>query len=134
MTTYLVLDLACRQQEIASAFSLRSNSRLHRGYNSRIADEIVAAVVTNNWVAFWGVRRRVDGYVRALMQWTVPSLRRNSLKALGRAYLNCDLVWLLQSTTGAEMSWEELVERENIGWILEGSKVIIRKPKPKTKP
>lgn len=134
MTTYLILDLACRQQEITSAFSMRSISRLHRGYESRIVDEIVGAVVTNNWVAFWRVRRKVDGYVRALMQWTVPSLRRNSLKALGRAYLSCDLEWILQSAAGAEMTWEELVEKENIGWILEGAKVIIRKPKPKAGP
>lgn len=131
MTTYLILDLACRQQETASAFSLRSNSRSHKAYDCRIVDEIVGAVVTNNWVAFWRVRRKVDGYVRALMQWSVPNLRRNSLKALGRAYLNCDLDWILQSTTGAEMSWEELVEKENIGWVLDGSKVVIRKPKPK---
>jgi hypothetical protein len=131
MTTYLILDLACRQQEMASAFSLRSNSRLHQGYESRVVDEIFRAVITNNWVAFWRVRRSVDGYVRALMQWNVPSLRRNSLKALGRAYLTCDLQWILQSAAGAEMSWEELVDKENIGWMADGSNVVIRKPKPK---
>jgi hypothetical protein len=131
MTTYLILDLACRQQEYASAFALRSNSRAHRGYESRTVDDVVAAVITNNWVAFWRVRRKVDGYVRALMQWAVPALRRYSLKALGRAYLSCDLVWILESATGAEMSWGELVEKENVGWVLDGSKVVIRKPKPK---
>jgi hypothetical protein len=131
MTTYLILDLACRQQEFAGAYSMRSISRLHRGYESRIVDEIVGAVVTNNWVAFWRVRRQVDGYVRALMQWTIPSLRRNSLKALGRAYLSCDVEWVRQSAAGAEMSWRELVEKENIGWIMEDSKVTIRKPKPR---
>ncbi|ERF73034.1 hypothetical protein EPUS_07128 [Endocarpon pusillum Z07020] len=134
MTTYLILDLACRQQELASAFSLRSNSRLQKDYRSRNVDEIIRAVVTSNWVAFWRVRRNVDGYVRALMQWSVPSLRRNSLKALSRAYLSCDLEWVLQSATGAEMSWEELVKIENIGWVLEGSKVVVRKPKPKSNP
>ncbi len=134
MTTYLILDLACRQQELASAFSLRSNSRLQHDYRSRIVDETIKAVVTSNWVAFWRVRRKVDGYLRALMQWSVPSLRRNSLKALGRAYLSCDLKWILQSATGDEMSWEELVNIENVGWAVEGSKVIIRKPKPKSSP
>lgn len=131
MTTYLILDLACRQQEMASAFSLRSNSKARQGYESRIVDEVLGAVVTNNWVAFWRVRRKVDGYVRALMQWTIPSLRRNSLKALGRAYLHCDVRWVLQSATDAEMSWEELAEKENIGWIVDDAKVIIRKPKAK---
>lgn len=131
MTTYLILDLACRQQDMASAFCLRSSSRLHQGYKSSIVNEILGAIVINNWVAFWRVRRKVDGYVRALMQWIVPSLRRNCLKALGRSYLNCDIKWILQSATGAETSWEELAEKENIGWIVDGSKVIIRKPKLK---
>lgn len=134
MTTYLILDLACRQHDLASAFALRSTSRLHYGYESRIVDQILGAVATENWIAFWRVRRKVDGYVRALLQWYVPSLRRNTLKALGRAYMNCDLEWILQSATGGEMSWEELVKEENVGWILDGphsSRVIIRKPKVK---
>jgi hypothetical protein len=27
------------------------------------------------------------------------------------------------------MDWEELVKRENVGWIRDGDKIIIRKPK-----
>jgi hypothetical protein len=131
MTTYLILDMACRQQEMASAFALRSNSKLHHGYEGRPVDEILSAVITDNCIAFWRVRRKVDGYLRALMQWSVPRLRRTTLKAIGRAYLASDLEWILQSATGGEMSWEDLREKENIGWILDGSKVIIRKPKAK---
>jgi hypothetical protein len=131
MTTYLTLDLACRQHDMARAFSMRSHSRLYGHYESRNVDEILGAVATGNWIAFWSVRRKVDGYVRALMQWAIPTLRRNTLKALGRAYLNCDVEWILESSTGGEMGWEELVEKENIGWILDGGKVIIRKPKAK---
>lgn len=110
---------------------MRSRSRLYGHYESRNVDEILGAVATGNWIAFWSVRRKVDGYVRALMQWAIPTLRRNTLKALGRAYLNCDVEWILESSTGGEMGWEELVEKENIGWILDGGKVIIRKPKAK---
>lgn len=129
MTTYLVLDLACRQQELGTAFSLRSSGKLNQGYKSSIVDEILGAIITSNWVSFWRVRRKVDGYVRALIQWAVPTLRRHTLKALGKAYLSCDVEWILQSATGAEMSWQELVEKESIGWIVDGSKVTIRKPK-----
>ena len=134
MTTYLILDLACRQQEMAKASSLRSNCKSHQGYESRITDEILRVVITDNWIGFWRVRRKVDGYLRALMQWCVPSLRRNTLKALGRSYLSCDVEWILQSATGGEMSWEELVETESVGWILNGSKVTIRKPKSTANP
>lgn len=132
MATYLIYDFACRQQEMASAFALRSKCRIHFGFENVVVDEILAAVATGNWVAFWRVRREVDGYVRALMHWAVPSLRRNTLKALGRAYLNCDMEWVLQSASGGEMGWNELANNENIGWTLDGSRVIIRKPKIRT--
>lgn len=133
MTTYLILDLVCRQQDFSGAIALRSRSKQLRGYDSRVVDEIISAVLTENWVAFWRVRRKVDGYVRALMQWHVPLLRRNTLKAFGRAYMNCEADWILQSATGGEMVWDELAAKESVGWAVEGSKVVIRKPKPPPK-
>ena len=131
MTTYLILDLACRQGEFASAYGLRSTSKLRNGFQSRDVDEVLNALITRNWVKFWRVRRRVDGYVRALLHWAVDDMRRDALKALGRAYMGSDLSWILHSATGGEMSWEELVKKENVGWIRDNEKVIIRKPKAK---
>jgi hypothetical protein len=131
ITTYLILDLACRQGELASAYGLRSTSKLRYGFESRDVNDVLDAVVTRNWVKFWRVQRKVDGYVRALMQWAADDMRRDALKALGRTYMSCDVRWVLRSTTGGEMDWEELVKRENVGWIRDGDKIIIRKPKAK---
>lgn len=133
MTTYLILDLACRQDELARAYGLRSNSATRHGFHSRDVDEVLNAVTTRNWIGFWGVRRRVDGYVRAVMQWAIDGMRRDALKALGRTYMGCDLRWVLQCATGEDMTWEELVRKENVGWIRDGNKIIIRKPKVKGK-
>lgn len=93
---------------------------------------MLSAVVTRNWIKFWKVRRKVDGYVRAVMQWAVDDMRREALKALGRTYMACDLQWVLLSTTGDEMSWEELVKTENVGWLRDKDKIVIRKPKIKS--
>lgn len=131
MTTYLILDLACRQDELASAYALRSNGKARHGFESTDVDDILTAVITRNWIKFWRVRRKVDGYVRAIMQWAVDGMRRDVLKALGRAYMGCDIRWILKSSTGGDMSWEELVKTENVGWIRDGDKVVIRKPKIK---
>ena len=65
------------------------------------------------------------------MQWAVDGMRRDFLKALGRTYMGCDIRWVLKSSTGGEMSWEELVKTENVGWIRDADKVIIKKPKIK---
>jgi hypothetical protein len=131
MTTYLILDLACRQCELASAYGLRSTSKLRNNFQSRDVDEVLDAVITRNWVKFWRVQRRVDGYIRALMHWAVDDMRRDALKALGRAYMSSDLRWVLHSAGGGEMSWEELVKKENMGWARDDDLVIIRKPKAK---
>ena len=131
MTRYLILDLACRQGELASAFALRSKSKLKHGFDCRTVDAVLSAVVTSNWIAFWRARRRVDGYERALLHWAVDGIRRDTLKALGKAYMACDVKWVLQSTTGGEMDWEYLVQKENVGWIRDGERIIIRKPKMK---
>ncbi|KAJ9604593.1 hypothetical protein H2200_010707 [Cladophialophora chaetospira] len=131
MTTYLILDTAIRQNDLTEAFSLRYKSRIRYAFKSRIVDNILKSIVTNDWVAFWRVRQKVDGYLRAILHWHLESQRRTVLKAIGRAYYSCDVKWIIQSSTGSEMSWEELVKAEDVGWMRHGEKVMIRKPKDK---
>ena len=130
MVTYLILDLACRQDDPAQAFAVYSRSRRAFGYNNRYFVRILRALGTNDWVLFWRVRRRVDGYARAVLYWKIPFLRKTCLKALARSYMGCDVAWILSCATGGEMTWDDLVRQEGIGWLREGSKVTIRKPKP----
>jgi hypothetical protein len=132
MTSYLVLDLGTRQNDLGAAFALRYNSRVRHGYENRRVDAILHAVVTNNWIVFWRTRRIVDGYLRAMLHWHAETIRKPVLKAIGRTYMATDLNWVLSSTTGSDgsdMSWEELVQAEDVGWARDGDKVIIRKPK-----
>lgn len=129
MTTYLILDTALRQNDLSQGYALRYSSRLKFGYKSRAVDSILRCVVMGDWVTFWHVRQKVDGYVRALLYWYIEAQRKQALKAIGRAYYTCDINWIIQSATGGEMSWEELVQTEDVGWIREGDKAIIRKPK-----
>jgi hypothetical protein len=132
MTTYLILDLALRQNDLIAAYDVKSRSKLSFGYANRDVDTILRSITTNNWVAFWRTYRRVDGHVRAVMQWYIEALRKTTLKAFGRAYLKTELKWLLSSSTGNNMSWEELVQTENIGWLRDADTIIIRKPKAKS--
>ena len=131
MTTYLILDTAVRQHDLVQAYALRYQSRKRFGFGSRTVDSILKSIVMGNWVMFWRVRQKVDGYVRAILQWQLESQRKSVLKAIGRAYYTCDVEWVLQSSTGSEMSWGELVEAEDVGWMRDGDKVMIRKAKLK---
>ncbi len=131
MTAYLILDLATRQDDLGSAFALRYHSRVKFGFYSRDVDMLLRSIVNNDWVLFWSTRRRVDGYVRALLHYQAERLRITVLKAIGRSYMYCDIRWILESATGSELDWEGLVKKENVGWIRDGDKVIVRKPKLK---
>lgn len=129
MTTYLILDTAIRQHDLGQAFALRYNSRVKFGFKSRVVDSILRAVVMGDWVTFWRVRQTVDGYVRAILHWHIETQRKLALKAIGRTYLGCDIRYILQSASGGELSWEDLVRIEDVGWERDGDKAVIRKPK-----
>ena len=131
MISYLILDLATRQEALGSAFALRYDSGLNFGYGSRNVDMLLRSIVTNDWILFWSIRRRVDGYVRAILHCHSERLRKTVLKAIGRSYMSCDIRWILESATGSELEWEELVKKEDVGWIRDGDKAVIRKPKLK---
>ncbi|KEF54571.1 uncharacterized protein A1O9_09013 [Exophiala aquamarina CBS 119918] len=129
MTTYLILDMATRQSDLCNAYALRYNSRIKFGYENLNTDKLLRSIVTGDWISFWRVRRKVDGYIRSILFWHLEPQRRLSLKAIGRSYLTSDIKWILESATGGEMGWEELVRSEDVGWLREGEKAVIRKPK-----
>ena len=131
MTSYLILDWATRQADLSNAYALRYNSRVKFGFENRTVDSLLYSISTSDWITFWRVRRKVDGYMRAILHYHAERLRKTVLKAIGRSYLACDIRWILDSSTGSELSWEELVEKEDVGWIRDGGRAVIRKPKVK---
>ncbi|KAJ5239794.1 hypothetical protein N7468_004413 [Penicillium chermesinum] len=109
LVTYLILDYACRQEAMASAFELRARARREHGFHSQVVD---------------------------LMNWAVDRMRRHALKAVGSAYLNVHVSWVVGGCTGGDGSWtwEKLVDTENLGWEREGDKIVIRRPKTRPAP
>jgi hypothetical protein len=119
---YLVLDLACRQNELAQAYSVRQRYGLH----DPKVDAVLRALAHDNYFLFWRVKRSVDGHKARIMEFAEDEMKKQTLKCLGRSYLNIDLPALEQYTN---TSWSVLVKEYSVGWQLEGTKVIIRKPK-----
>ena len=121
---YLVLDLACRQWELGEAFVVRK--RL--GVRERKVDAVLRALVRDDWVRFWRLRRSVDGYQRAVMEFGVERMRVHALKCLGRGYLSVERGYVERVADG---SWEQLV-KGGVGWELgEDGRVVIRRIKAK---
>ena len=121
---YQILDLACRQGDIAGA----RETKVRFGFKDRRVEMILNALVADNWVLFWRARRGVDGYQRALCGFAEQGVRVNALKVIGKSYLVCDRRWV-EEAAGKE--WEGLVE-DGVGWEMEeGGRVIVRRVKPR---
>ncbi|KAJ5167910.1 uncharacterized protein N7482_003504 [Penicillium canariense] len=131
LVAYLILDYACRQGDMVSAFELRSRARTDHAFSDQIIDQVLGALMHDDWVVFWRVRKTVDSYTRAVMNWAVDRVRRHALKAVGSAYLNVHVSWIVGGCTGDDegWTWEKLVEVEKLGWEKEGEKIVIRRPK-----
>ena len=121
---YLVLDLACRQNELAQAYEVRHHYRLR----DPKVDAVLRALAHDNYFLFWRAKRSVDGHKAKIMEFAEDEMKKQTLKCLGRSYLNIDLPALEQYTNA---SWPTLTKEYSVGWQLEGTKVIIRKPKGK---
>ncbi|KAL1965339.1 hypothetical protein VTN77DRAFT_5776 [Rasamsonia byssochlamydoides] len=132
-TSYLILDYACRQSDMAAAYALWVHARTKHGFQSVFVDRALAALMHDNWVLFWRTRKAVDGYMRAIMNWAADHVRRRALKAIGKTYMSVNVHWLVENCTGEDdWTWEKLVEKEKLGWHKEGDSIQIRKPKCKT--
>jgi hypothetical protein len=121
---YHILDLACRQSDYTAAYT----TKLAYNIRDRRVEAILRALVMDDWTMFWRVRRRVDGFQRAILGWAEQSVRLHALKCLGRSYFSAEKGFV---EAAAGMEWKGLVE-EGVGWELgDGDVVIIRRVKGK---
>lgn len=99
-------------------------------------DQVLSALVHDHWVTFWRLRKEVDGYTRAVMDWAADGVRRRALKSVARTYLSVDVKWIVEGCAGGDESWtwESLAEKEGLGWKREGDKIVIKKPRVKVEP
>ncbi|KAI1764232.1 hypothetical protein GGR53DRAFT_327252 [Hypoxylon sp. FL1150] len=119
---YLILDTACRRNDLAEAFALRHRYRVR---DAKV-DAILDALAHDNYVEFNRLKRRVDGHRAKLLEYAEEGVRKHLLKCFGRAYLGVDLNFLEMC---ADSEWASLKAEDGVGWELDGAKVIIRKVK-----
>ena len=121
---YYILDLACRQVDLAEAFRARDVY----DYKDAQVESLLKAIVHGNWFVFWNIGHCVNKYEKRLMEFGEDRMRKHALKCLGRSYLNIKEAYL-QKATGKR--WRELKEQENLGWQQDGEVIIIKQVKKK---
>ncbi|KAI1086580.1 hypothetical protein F5B19DRAFT_130048 [Rostrohypoxylon terebratum] len=119
---YLVLDTACRRNNLAEAFAARHKYQLR---DAKV-DAVLDALAHDNYMEFNRLKRRVDGHKAKLLEYAEEGMRKHLLKCFGRAYLSVDLNFL---EVCAGSKWANLTTDDGVGWELDGGKVVIRKVK-----
>ncbi|KAI1386766.1 uncharacterized protein F4822DRAFT_325799 [Hypoxylon trugodes] len=119
---YLVLDTACRRNDLAEAFAVRHKYQLR---DARI-DVVLDTLAHDNYIQFSRLKKRVDGHKAKLLEYAEESMRKHLLKCFGRTYLSIDLDFL---ETCADSKWATLRAEDGVGWELDGGKVVIRRVK-----
>ncbi|KAI1206519.1 uncharacterized protein F4807DRAFT_439403 [Annulohypoxylon truncatum] len=119
---YLVLDTACRRNNLAEAFAARHKYQLR---DAKV-DAVLDALAHDNYIEFSRLKRRVDGHKAKLLEYAEEGMRKHLLKCFGRAYLSVDLNFL---EVCADSKWANLTAEDGVGWELDGGKVVIRKVK-----
>ncbi|KAI4109395.1 MAG: hypothetical protein L6R37_000552 [Teloschistes peruensis] len=124
--SYLILDLACRQNDLASAFHVRCLYN-HR---SRGVDTVLSALIHGNWLKYWDARTTTSAHERRLVQWTDEKMATHAIQCLGKSYLSIQKTFLERCT---DLEWKSLKDTKRISWALDedGDNVIIKQIKKK---
>ena len=121
---YYILDLSCRQNDLATAY----NVACRFNYKNDRVGAVLKALVHGDWYTFWKVKPLMSGHQQQLMKYSDEGMRRRALDCLGKSYLSVDRDFLERS---AQQSWEELREKSKMSWQLESDVVTIRQIKRK---
>lgn len=116
---YYILDLACRQADLGSAFAVR----FRYAYSDERVGAVLEALTHGNWWVFWKMRDEVSEYQRQLMEWADNRMRKHALQCLGRSYLKADKVFVEKASNRI---WENLKGVDKVAWELTGEVVMIR--------
>ena len=121
---YCILDLSCRQNDLATAYKMI----YYYNYKDVKVGAVIKALVHGNWYAFWKVAHLMSDHQQRLLEHAEEGMRRLALDCLGKSYLSVERGFLEKS---AQRSWGKLKEINNIKWQLEADHITIRQIKRK---
>lgn len=120
--SYRVLDLGCRLAEYGQAHMVR----LEWGLQNVVVDKVLAALVRNDWRAFWTSRETADPLRSCLIALAESRIQSSAIQSMTRTYFTVDNSFV-RACTGKTA--QELIESKTVDWSVEGSKVTVRKIK-----
>ena len=124
ISSYHILDLACRQKDINAALL----AKLECSVQDPKINQILSAITRGDWVAFWKVETSMNAYQSQLISEASARMRRHAIESVGKAYLSADVHYIEKT---AQMTWGNIQDVYNVEWSLQGTTVTIRQVKRK---
>ncbi|KIW08216.1 uncharacterized protein PV09_01144 [Verruconis gallopava] len=122
VVSFQILDFACRLGDFHTAYLIK----VAYGIKDMKLQIILHSLTRDDWLSFWRMRKKVDGYRRTIMGYAENDVRLRALKCLGKSYFSAEKRFV---ETVADRDWDELVA-SGVGWELqEDNMVIIRRAK-----
>lgn len=122
LVIFQILDHACRLGDFHSAYLVK----IGYGITDRKVQVILNSLVRDDWMSFWKIGKKVDGYQRSILAFAENDLRLRALKCLGKSYFSAEKGFIEAMT---DRPWDRLVA-DGVGWELgENNVVVIRRAK-----
>jgi hypothetical protein len=122
LVIFQILDYACRLGDLHTAYL----TKVAYGISDRKLLAVLHSLVRDDWMSFWRVRKKVDGYQRAIMSFAENDMRLRALKCLGKTYFSAEKSFV---EAMADREWDQLVAG-GLGWELQDDDVVtIRRAK-----
>ena len=121
---YYILDLACRQNDLALAYEVRHR---YKHYNP-VVGLTLRALVHGDWLMFWKLKASMDVYQQRLMDSADNRIKNIALKALEKSYLKIQVTFF---ECAIKCSWDELTEQDKLSWMLQGQTMVKRRTQGK---
>ena len=121
---YYILDLACRQNDLALAYEVRHRYK----HCNRVVGLTLRALVHGDWLMFWKLKASMNVYQQRLMDSADDRIQNIALKALEKSYLKIQVTYL---ESAIKRSWDELTEQDRLGWTLQGQTILKRRTQSK---
>ncbi|KAL8998743.1 MAG: hypothetical protein Q9169_002298 [Polycauliona sp. 2 TL-2023] len=119
---YYILDLSCRQRDLATALRVRHMC----SHKSARIDMVLKALVDGNWVLFQKARATGNPYEKRLIERASGSMTDHAVQCLGKSYLSVNRAYVEQCTG---VKWENLKQSRKLLWTCDGEAVMIKQTK-----
>ena len=122
---YYILDLACRQADLARAHTIFMKARYSGIHLDLTVKALLKPLIRGNYIHFFRIKHSlINPWQRTLTDFAEDRMRKHATACMGKSYLVIDKSAL---ETATRRPWDQLKKEEGLAWGEAGENVVIRR-------